>query len=118
MIRGMTSELPPHALSPWLPTLRCPQTGECLSLSDDSTLAALNDAMGRGIIKNKLGDLSSRKLDAALINESLTFLYPIRCGIPILLHGEAIHTHQIDTNNASRPNVSADGTIRDSSQAG
>lgn len=110
----MTPESPSDSLTTWLPSLRCPLTAEGLLQVDSATLATFNTALVRGQVRNELGDLSDRQLDAALINQGGTFLYPIRCGIPILLHGEAIALEQIRAGTPKQAERSDDRVNRQS----
>jgi len=60
-----------------LARLRCPESGQTLSLADNEMLEKFRSA-------------SEARFEAALLREDGKRAYPIRDGLPILLLGEAI----------------------------
>lgn len=73
-----------------LDILACPETKEPVHLADAEVLAALNDRIERGEIKNRAGKTLAAKLDGGLVREDGAYLYPIEDEIPIMLIDEAI----------------------------
>ena len=75
-----------------LKLLRCPATGQTLSLADESLLARIN-ARHLGPKEELRADNKpsiSECFTAALVREDQTLFYPVRDGIPVLLIEEAI----------------------------
>jgi uncharacterized protein YbaR (Trm112 family) len=70
--------------------LACPETKEPVSLAGDELIAALNERISQGEVKNRGGDAVTEPVDGGLIREDRRFLYPIRDDIPIMLIEEAI----------------------------
>ena len=83
-------------LSPeFVKSTRCLHTGSPLRLAEPSLVARLNRAIVKGDLRNKLGELITRSLDAALINEVGDLVYPVIDDIPVLLRDEAIDVGQL-----------------------
>jgi len=78
-----------------LEILVCPENHTRLRLADDQLLARLNQAVTAGRLKNKGGEPVESPLEAGLVREDTTLLYPIVDGIPVLLIDEAIPLEQI-----------------------
>lgn len=70
--------------------LRCPEDRTPLAEVDAATLRRINDAMAAGTLRNRGGELVSRKLEGGLIRADGTYVYPIFDGIPILLIDEGL----------------------------
>ena len=72
--------------------LRCPETGQTLSLAHASLLARANarDLEPKEELRANSKPSITERLTAALVREDQTLLYPVRNGIPVLLIEEAI----------------------------
>ncbi len=77
-----------------LEILVCPETKQSLRVADDAVLARVNDAIGAGSVKNRGGASVSDRVEAGLVREDGTVLYPVRDGIPIMLIDESISIPQ------------------------
>jgi len=73
-----------------LAILCCPETKLDVSLADEALIMKLNDAVSRGVLKNKAQKLVTELLDGGLIRADRKILYPIREDIPIMLIEEGI----------------------------
>ena len=73
-----------------LELLVCPENHTPLHLADDLLLADLNRAIADGNVKNKAGEPVKEPLEAGLLREDGTVLYPIVDDIPVMLVDEAI----------------------------
>ena len=73
-----------------LDSLLCPANRTRLAMAEAPLVARLNQAIAAGGLKNVSGDTIDRPLEAGLIREDRTILYPVRDGIPILLVDEGI----------------------------
>jgi len=78
-----------------LEILVCPQDRTPLSLADGPLLARLNQAIAAGKIENLGGQPVLEPLEAGLIRQDKTLLYPVLDDIPVLLVDEAISLEQI-----------------------
>lgn len=78
-----------------LAILCCPETKLEVSLADDSLIEKLNDAVGRGTLKNKAKKPVTEPLDGGLIRADRKILYPIREDIPVMLIEEGIPLDEI-----------------------
>ncbi|MEE2872474.1 MAG: Trm112 family protein [Candidatus Latescibacterota bacterium] len=74
-----------------LDILACPETKEPVHLAEAEMLAALNDRIERGEVKNRAGKTVEAKIDGGLVREDGAYLYPIEDEIPIMLIDEAIY---------------------------
>jgi len=77
-----------------LDILVCPENKTPVTLVDDATVAKINEAIARGEIKNRAGDVVDDSIDAGLMREDGAYMYPIRDDIPIMLIDEAIPMDQ------------------------
>ncbi len=73
-----------------LEILACPETKTPVHRADDGLLAALNELINRGELRNRDGDIVVDPLEEGLVRDDGTVLYPIREDIPIMLIGESI----------------------------
>lgn len=73
-----------------LAILCCPETKLEVTLADDALISKLNEAVGRGALKNKAGKPVTELLDGGLIRADRKVLYPIRENIPVMLIEEGI----------------------------
>lgn len=73
-----------------LAILCCPETKLDVSLADEALITKLNDAVSRGVLKNKAQKLVTELLDGGLIRSDRKVLYPIREDIPVMLIEEGI----------------------------
>ena len=70
--------------------LVCPHTHQPLQSAPAHILAAVNQAIAQGQLRNLKGEVIPESLRAALITEDGTRLYPIIRGVADLLTDEAI----------------------------
>jgi uncharacterized protein YbaR (Trm112 family) len=73
-----------------LAILCCPETKLDVSLADEALITKLNDAVSRGVLKNKAQKPVTELLDGGLIRADRKILYPIREDIPVMLIEEGI----------------------------
>ncbi len=73
-----------------LAILCCPETKLDVTLADDVVVNKLNDAISRGLLKNKAQKPVTELLDGGLIRSDRKILYPIREDIPVMLIEEGI----------------------------
>jgi len=73
-----------------LAILCCPDTKLEVSLADDLLVDRLNDAVSRGVLKNKANKPVTEMLDGGLVRSDRKILYPIRENIPVMLIEEGI----------------------------
>ena len=78
-----------------LAILCCPETKLDVSLADDALIGKVNDAVGRGVLKNKAQKSVTEMLDGGLIRADKKILYPIREDIPVMLIEEGIPLDQV-----------------------
>ncbi|HEU4502371.1 MAG TPA: Trm112 family protein [Nitrospira sp.] len=78
-----------------LAILCCPETKLDVSLADDALISKVNDAVGRGVLKNKAQKPVTELLDGGLIRADKKILYPIREDIPVMLIEEGIPLDQV-----------------------
>lgn len=79
-------ELPPELLE----VLVCPHTQKPLKMASSALLQELNDAIGRGAIRNRRGDLVGDPIDGALVCDGGNYAYLIIQGIADLIWDESI----------------------------
>ena len=78
-----------------LAILCCPETKLDVSLADDALINKLNDAVSRGVLKNKAQKPVAELLDGGLVRSDRKILYPIREDIPVMLIEEGIPLDQV-----------------------
>jgi uncharacterized protein YbaR (Trm112 family) len=78
-----------------LAILCCPETKLDVSLADDALIGKVNDAVNRGVLKNKAQKPVTEMLDGGLIRADKKILYPIREDIPVMLIEEGIPLDQV-----------------------
>ena len=78
-----------------LAILCCPETKLDVSLADETLISKINDAVTRGVLKNKALKPVTELLDGGLIRADRKVLYPIREDIPVMLIEEGIPLEQI-----------------------
>ena len=82
-------------LSPdFLQMLVCPATRKPLTEPRADALNMVNQAIARGVVKNRSGAAVAGSLSGALQPQGEAVIYPIQDGIPILLTTEAIPLDQ------------------------
>ena len=72
-----------------LQVLRCPETGQTLSVAPPELLARVNESLRSGLIRYNAGRCPE-PLEAGLIRSDGLALYPVSEDIPVLLTSEAI----------------------------
>lgn len=75
--------------------LCCPETKQAVSLADEALIERLNEAIGRGELRNKAKKQVTERLDGGLLRADKKVLYPIREDIPVMLIEEAIPLDQV-----------------------
>jgi uncharacterized protein YbaR (Trm112 family) len=78
-----------------LSRLRCPESRQTLKYAEAQVVAKLNESITSGALRNRADQVLDRKLDAGLIREDGSLLYPVIDQIPILIIDEAIELHQV-----------------------
>ena len=73
-----------------LAILCCPETKQDVRLFTRAELAALNEKIAEGNVKNASGVAVTEKLDGGLLRADKKILYPIREDIPVMLIEEGI----------------------------
>ena len=79
-----------------LSRLQCPATRQPLVMASPKLLDRVNGMVTDGRLTNRLGESITDRLDAALVDQSGTWLYSIRDGIVNMLADEAISVSQLD----------------------
>ena len=75
--------------------LCCPETKQSVVLADSGLVNKLNEAVGRGGLRNKGNKPVSEQMEGGLIRADQSILYPIREGIPVMLIEEGIPLNQV-----------------------
>ena len=73
-----------------LDLLVCPENHSPLHEAESGVLERLNARIASGDLTNRDGDPVTEALEAGLVREDGTVLYPVREGIPVMLIGESI----------------------------
>lgn len=79
-----------------LDILCCPETKQDLTWVEGSVIAAINDAIASGSVKNRGGEVVKSAIDAGLLRSDKKFIYPVREDIPIMLIDEGIPFSSFD----------------------
>ena len=80
-----------------LQLLVCPESRTRLSLGEpELLLERLNQAVAKGLLKNKAGRILEARLDGVLVREDRQVAYPIVDQIPLMLADEAIPLAQLE----------------------
>ena len=75
-------------MNPLHETLRCPETGQRLTLATPDLIERLQSRLKSGTLKTRAG-ATPEPFDAALVTLDGSRIYPIRDGIPVMLITEA-----------------------------
>ena len=78
-----------------LAILCCPETKLDVNMADETLIGKLNDAVSRGVLKNRAQKPVTELLDGGLVRSDRKVLYPIREDIPVMLIEEGIPLEQI-----------------------
>ena len=73
-----------------LALLVCPATHQDIALATPEEINKINDAIGRGRVRNVGGSLVDQPMQGALIRADRAIAYPIRDGIPVMLVSEGL----------------------------
>lgn len=73
-----------------LDILRCPDTRQSLVLASAQQLSELNQKIAHGLLRNQAGRTLSMPLEAALVCQDGSRIYPVVDGIPVMLLDESI----------------------------
>jgi uncharacterized protein len=73
-----------------LSILCCPETHQPLRLADETLVSRLNELIQAGKLKNRGDEPVTELIDAALVRQDGTCVYPIRQNLPVLLVNQAI----------------------------
>ena len=79
-----------------LNTLVCPVTRLPVSILDDTRLGKLNELIQAGNVMSIGGEVISDPIEAGLITENGTTIYPVENNIPIMLEDRSIATIQFE----------------------
>ena len=78
-------------MNPWLlEIVQCPRCQEPLIPADQALIESLLVAFREHKLTNQLGILIEDEFESGLVNQSRTYFYPVRGGIPTLIAEEAI----------------------------
>jgi uncharacterized protein YbaR (Trm112 family) len=80
----------------FLRILRCPKTAEPLAVADEGLVAKLNELVEQGKLRNRAGDVVSRRLDQGLIAKESKVVYPVANEIPDLVADDGIPLDQLE----------------------
>ena len=79
--------------------LRCPIDGNRLEIAENTLLKRVNDAIGRGELRDVVDQKVTVPMDAALVNLGANRGYPIRGGIPSLVADQAFELPDLESPN-------------------
>ncbi|MDZ7616555.1 MAG: Trm112 family protein [Patescibacteria group bacterium] len=82
-----------------LKMLVCPENRTPLKPADAELLGSVNRAIAAGQVHNRAGQAVTHRLEAGLVREDRTLLYPIVDGIPSLLVDEAIPLESLEASS-------------------
>ena len=77
-----------------LALLACPESRQALAEAGSDVLESLNGAIQKGGFKNVGGTAVDQSLEAGLVRQDGTIVYPVRDGIPVLLIEEGLAVPQ------------------------
>ncbi|NQT38879.1 MAG: hypothetical protein HQ581_15390 [Planctomycetes bacterium] len=83
--------------------LVCPEDQSPLALAEEPLMAQVNRVIATGQLKNRAGRVVDAAIEAALVRQDGTLLYPIVDGIPVMLIEEAIPVDQLEGPEAPSP---------------
>ncbi len=86
--------------------LRCPVTHSPLTPADKTLLASVNQRIAAGELQTRAGTTVSDPVEAGLVNQSQSLLYPIIDQIPNLIPDDAIVIGEVPP---SAPNEDSTG---------
>jgi uncharacterized protein YbaR (Trm112 family) len=75
--------------------LCCPETKSNVVLAGEPLLLKVNDAIRKGLMKNRAGVSVTEPIDGGLLREDGQYLYPIRKDIPVMLIEEALPVKEL-----------------------
>ena len=78
-----------------LAILCCPETKLDVSVAEEMLITKINDAVSRGVLKNRAQKPVTELLDGGLVRSDRKVLYPIREDIPVMLIEEGIPLDQV-----------------------
>jgi len=78
-----------------LAILCCPETKLDVTLADEALISKMNEAVSRGVLKNKAQKPVTELIDGGLIRSDRKILFPIREDIPVMLIEEGIPLEQV-----------------------
>ena len=73
-----------------LEILVCPETRQTVTAADAATLAAINDKVDAGALRNRGGDPVTARVEEGLVREDRKILYVVVDSIPVMLIEESI----------------------------
>lgn len=76
--------------------LRSPIDGKPLEIAGNDCVQAVNQAIQRGEIRDRLDQCVSEPIEGGLVTQQGRWLFPIRVGIPSLVVEEAIQIETLD----------------------
>ena len=78
-----------------LEILRCPESHQRLTVADPVLVTEMNARITARKVRNRAGKMVEGPLEAALVVEDGSVVYPVRGNLPILLVDEAISTREV-----------------------